>query len=63
MQTSVYDSRKAPVVVSRRSVWCNSKHGLPVMDVKFRSGEFELKDLVEFEVVGAVEDTLPQAAE
>jgi hypothetical protein len=57
VQSRVYDSRKMAVVVTSKSVLCNRKTGLPIMNVRFRDGEFRLNDLVEFEVVGAVEDT------
>jgi len=57
LQSRVYDSRKAPIVVTMKSVAINPKSGLPLMEVRFPDGAFRLKDLVEFEVVGAVEDT------
>jgi hypothetical protein len=63
MQTQVYDTRKMNVVVTNKTVFCNSKTGLPLVNVKFRDGEFRLKDLVEFEVVGAVGDTSQRATQ
>ena len=63
VQSRVYDSRKMAVVVTSKSVLCNRKTGLPIMNVRFRDGEFRLKDLVEFEVVGAVEDTLERSVQ
>jgi len=63
VQSSVCDSRKVPVVVSDKTVLCHRKTGLPMMEVKFPDGAFRLKELVEFEVVGAVEDTLQRATQ
>jgi len=63
MQTQVYDSRKMNVVVSTKTVQRHPKHGLPMMDTKFRDGTFRLKDIVEFEVVGAIEDTVQRATQ
>jgi hypothetical protein len=57
VQSCVYDSRRAPIVVTMKSVVIYPKSGLPLMEVRFPEGAFRLKDLVEFEVVGAVEDT------
>ena len=57
MQTRVYDSRRMAVIVSDKTVLCDRRSGQPMIEVRFRDGEFRLKDLVEFEVVGAVEDT------
>jgi len=57
IQSSVLDSRKMAVVLSSKSVLCDRRSGQPMIEVRFRDGEFRLKDLVEFEVVGAVEDT------
>jgi hypothetical protein len=60
MQTSLYDSRKSPVAVSKKSVWCNPNNGSPIGLVKFPAGSIELRDLSHFEVVGAVEDSTYQ---
>jgi hypothetical protein len=57
IQSRVFDSRKSAIVVTMKSVAIYPKSGLPLMEVKFPEGAFRLKDLVEFEVVGAVEDT------
>ena len=57
VQSRLLDSRKMAVIVSNKTVLCHRKSGQPMMDVRFHDGEFRLKDLVEFEVVGAVEDT------
>jgi hypothetical protein len=57
VQSRVYDSRRMAVIVSNKTVLCHRKTGLPMMEVRFPEGAFQLKDLVEFEVVGAVEDT------
>jgi len=54
LQTSVYDSRKWPVVVSKNSVWCHPKNGCPCGWVKFPTGSVELNKIASFEVVGAV---------
>jgi hypothetical protein len=56
LQTSLYDSRKMPVVVTKTSVWCEAKNGYPCGVVKFPAGSIELKNIAGFEVVGAVED-------
>jgi hypothetical protein len=56
LQTSLYDSRRMPVVVTRSSVWCNPENGCPGGFVKFPAGSIELKNIASFEVVGAVED-------
>jgi len=57
IQSRVYDSRKAPIVVTMKSVAIYPKSGLPLMEVWFREEAFRLKDLVEFDVVGVVEDS------
>ena len=62
IQSSVLDSRKMAVIVSSKTVLCSRKNGRPLMEVRFPEGAFRLKDLVEFEVVGAVEDTTQRAA-
>jgi hypothetical protein len=56
LQTSLYDSRKSPVVVTRSSVWQGPDGGYPSGCVKFPVGSVELGNIVSFEVVGAVED-------
>jgi hypothetical protein len=56
LQTSLYDSRKMVVVVTKSSVWCNPKNGYPGGMVKFPAGSIELRNIAGFEVVGAVED-------
>jgi len=63
MQSCVYDTRKMSVVVTEKSVFCMSKTGFPLVNVRFRDGAFRLEDLVEFEVVGAVEDTVQRATQ
>jgi hypothetical protein len=62
LQTSLYDSRKMAVVVTKSSVWCNPKNGCPGGWVKFPAGSIEVKSIAGFEVVGAIEDTLQGAA-
>lgn len=57
LQTSVYDPRKWPVVVSKNSVWCHPENGCPCGWVRFPSGSFELKDIVSLEVIGATIQT------
>ena len=57
MQTQVYDARKAPVVVTKKSVYCRPVDGTACIKAKFARGSFSLKDIVEFEVMGAIEDT------
>jgi hypothetical protein len=62
VQTSLYDSRKMAVVVTKTSVWCYPETGYPSGKVKFPVGSIELKNIASFEVVGAVADTLQRAA-
>jgi hypothetical protein len=62
LQTSLYDSRKCPIVVTKTSVWCNPRTGDPAGWVKFPAGSIELKSIGSFEVVGAIVDTLQRAA-
>jgi hypothetical protein len=62
LQTSLYDSRKAAIVVTKRSVWCNPSSGDPSGHVKFPRGSIELKNVVSFEVVGAIVDTTERVA-
>jgi hypothetical protein len=62
LQTSLYDSRKMAIVVTKSSVWCNPKNGYPSGFVKFPLGSIELKNIASFEVVGAIVDTLQRAA-
>jgi len=62
LQTSLYDSRRSPIVVTKSSVWCNPNNGYPSGFVKFPLGSIELKSIASFEVVGAVVDTLQRAA-
>jgi hypothetical protein len=62
-QTQVYDASQRPVVVTSKSVWCVRGSDRPVGSVKFPAGSFRLRDIVEFEVVGAIVDTLQRAAE
>jgi len=61
VQTEVYDASERPVVVTSKSVRCVKGSDRPVGAVKFAAGSFRLKDIVEFEVVGAVEDTVQGA--
>jgi hypothetical protein len=63
MQTRVYDTRRESVVISKRTVWCRSEDGLPSGMAKFPAGSFRLKDIVEFEVVGAIVDTLERSVQ
>ena len=58
LQTSIYDSRRMAVVVSNRSVWSNPANGYPSGLVKFPAASIELEDIVSFEVIGAIADTL-----
>lgn len=53
-QTSVFDSRKRAVVVSRLSVYCHAENGCPCGWVKFPRGSVEVGDITGFEVLGAV---------
>jgi hypothetical protein len=62
LQTSLYDSRKMAIVVTKTSVWCNPGNGYPSGLVKFPLGSIELKNIANFEVVGAIVDTLQRAA-
>jgi hypothetical protein len=57
LQTSLYDSRKMAIVVTKSSVWCYPETGYPSGKVKFPAGSIELKNIAGFEVVGAVEDS------
>ena len=61
LQTSVYDSRKMAIVVTKSSVWCNPNNGYPSGNVKFPAGSIELNNVASFEVVGAIVDTLQRA--
>jgi hypothetical protein len=61
LQTSLYDSRKMAIVVTKSSVWCNPKNDSPSGFVKFPLGSIELKNIASFEVVGAIVDTLQRA--
>jgi len=56
-QTEVYDASERPVVVTSKSVRSVKNCGRPMGAVKFPAGSFRLKDVVAFEVVGAIEDT------
>ena len=60
LQTSLYDSRRSPVVVTENSVWCNPKNGYPSGFAKFPAGSIEVKRIASFEVLGAVVDTVGQ---
>jgi len=60
-QTSLYDSRKTPVVVTNSSVWGGSDGRNPTGCVKFAPGSVRVGDIRSFEVVGAVVDTLQRA--
>jgi hypothetical protein len=61
MQTSLYDSRKSPVVVSQNSVMCHSKSDVAIMEVRFAGDGLPLKEVVTFEVIGAIEDSTKAA--
>jgi hypothetical protein len=61
LETSLYDSRKMAVVVTKSSVWCHPKDGTPCGVVKFPAGSIELENIASFEVVGAIVDTLQRA--
>ena len=61
MQTRVYDTRREVVVISKRTVWCSKKEGVPSGAAKFPAGSFRFKDIVSFEVVGAIVDTTERA--
>lgn len=63
LQTSLCDSRRMPVVVTKSSVWCNPGTGYPSGFVKFPAGSIELKNIASFEVVGAIVDTLQRATQ
>ena len=58
LQTSVFDTRKTAIVLTKNSVWCNPNNGYPSGLVKFPPGSIELKDIASFDVIGAVIDTL-----
>jgi hypothetical protein len=62
LQTSLYDSRKMSIVVTKKSIWCNPKSGYPAGWAKFPAGSIKLEDIASFEVVGAIADTLQRAA-
>jgi len=62
LQTSLYDSRKSPVIVSKSSVWCNPSSGDPSGKVKFPRGSIELENVASFEVIGAIVDTTQRVA-
>lgn len=59
-QTQVYDARKMAVVVTNKTIYCRPLDGTACLKAKFARGSFQLKDIAEFEVVGAIEDTLQQ---
>jgi hypothetical protein len=63
LQTSLYDSRKMAIVVTKTSVWCNPNNGYPSGLVKFPLGSIELKNIASFEVVGALEDSTYHAGQ
>jgi hypothetical protein len=63
MQTEVYDASVRPVVVTRRSCWGYKDAGRPFFSAKFSAGSVVRKNIVEFEVVGAVEDSTYQEAQ
>ncbi len=54
LQTAVYDTRLAPVVVTERSVWCGDNKWGPFGAVKFPAGSITLDEIESFVVVGAV---------
>ena len=54
LQSEVYDNRRMAVVVSAKSVFCYGEWGQPSGMAKFPVGSIELKNIVSFEVVGAV---------
>jgi hypothetical protein len=58
LQTQLYDTRRMVVVVTKTTVRYDEKDGVLVGAAKFARGSFRLKDIVEFEVVGAIEDTV-----
>jgi hypothetical protein len=62
-QTSLYDSRRGPVVVTNSSVWRGSDGRNPTGCVKFASGSVRVGDIRSFEVVGAVEDTVQRGGQ
>ena len=62
MQTELYEARKMAVVVTKESVYCRPEDGLPGGVAKFARGSFRLKEIVEFEVVGAIEEAASRKA-
>jgi hypothetical protein len=56
-QSEVYDTRKMSVVVTMRSVYCRSADTTALGTAKFAEGSVRPKDIVEFDVVGAVGDS------
>jgi hypothetical protein len=58
LQTTLYDSRKTPIAVSKSSVWCNPANGYPSGLVKFPAGSVHLKNTLSLQVTGAIADTL-----
>jgi len=61
MQTTVYDTRREVAIVSKKTVECSKKEGVPCGVAKFPAGSFRFKDIVSFEVVGAIVDTRERA--
>jgi len=61
-QTSLYDSRRSPVVVSMHSVWRGVENTSPCGCVKFPAGSVRVGNIVSFEVVGAVVESRDEAA-
>jgi len=62
-QTQLYDTRKMNVVVTKGTVYCRKSDGRPALTVKFAEGSVRRKDIVEFEVVGAIEDTVQRGGQ
>ena len=56
-QSQVYDTRKMSVVVTMHSVYCRAADTTALGTAKFAEGSVRPKDVVEFEVMGAVGDS------
>jgi hypothetical protein len=59
-QTELYDTRRMAVVVTRHSVYCFPRDSTAGFTAKFAEGSIRSKDVVEFEVMGVVEDSTYQ---
>ncbi len=62
-QSEVYDTRKTPVVVTNKTIYCRPLDGSACLKAKFATDVFRVKDIVKYEVVGAIEDTSRQGGD